>query len=403
MSEHNLILHLYTSFINSGVNIFIIRRIFATMIVFFFQTIHTTDDPMQEQRKRLIANYCSEPLTNRNLSNVYPRKLINFNNSIVYCRINKCASTFSLESLRKLFPCTSDSCEDVETVIKSRDRHEIQRQLKEKFSFFFVREPYRRLFSTYSNKFYLPKEHWAPVGPEIVKRYRIFPSKDSLLYGHDITFRELIQYAVDMYEAGKKLDVHLRPIHLLCNPCLFDFTYVGTLETLDTDWQNMFQYWKRFDLVNVPNNATAKDVYASSDLPEILHFFSTKEQLSDSDISLYNLFLRTWTYYKISGKIAKHTDMPYTRGNIKSVKYDKFHQEVSNAIEKSKELGIAVKAQKEEALLQAYSSIPRELLERLRKVVLQDCLMFGYDDRPEWLFNEHLRQYMTDFDYFPGI
>lgn len=288
-------------------------------------------------------------------------------------------------------------------VFKPSRNSDVKKSIMGNFSFFFVREPYRRLFSTYSNKFYLPKEYWAPVGPMVVQKYRLFPSKDSLMYGHDITFLEMIRYTVDSFESNRKLDVHLRPLHRLCNPCRFNYTYIGTLETLNKDWENMYGHWKRSGVITRSSNATVKDIYFKSNLPELYHFFQTKSMLADSSIPVYNLYLRTWTYYQITGRIAKNMSMPFTTANIDDVSYDVFYREVSTAIKKSTTFGKEVKAQKDEALKQAYAMIPKELLERLRNVVLHDCLMFGYDDRPDWLFNGSLREFVPDFDYFPGI
>ena len=334
-----------------------------------------------------------------------PRKMFAYNNSIAYCRINKCASTFSLETTRNIFNCRGETCDDIEKVIRtSVDMFgEVQNIVNEMYSFFFVREPYRRLFSTYSNKFYLPKEYWAPVGPQVVRRYRMFPSADSLTYGHDITFRELIQYTVDRFERKAKLDVHLRPMYRFCNPCFFNFTYIGTLETLDSDWNNMFSTWKKLNLVNVPNNVTVSDVYLKSHLPEIMHFYRSKETLKNSTIPVYNLFQRVWSYFQISGRISKHMALPYTREEVVQLEYIDFHRAVSDAIDSSKKEDKHIKSQRTDSLKQAYATIPKELLERLRNFVLEDCNMFGYDSRPDWLFGDDLANFKTDFDYFPAI
>jgi len=63
----------------------------------------------------------------------------------------------------------------------------------------------------------------------------------------------------------------------------------------------------------------------------------------------------------------------------------------------------AIRNQRDEALMQAYATIPRDLLERLRKVILLDCKLFGYDDRPDLIFNAPSYVDNLDHNYFEGL
>lgn len=365
----------------------------------------TGKESVQVERQRRLVEYCSRHEHDDDIAKSLPRKLLIYNDSIVYCRINKCASTFARYSLRKLYNTVHQGHTDKEfEAYLDHEYQEIQRKLKEKYSFFFVREPYRRLFSTFSNKFYLPKQNWAPIGPEVAQRYRKNPSNTSLQYGHDVSFKELIQYTVDMVEDNQVLDVHLRPMYLQCNPCHFNYTYMGKMETIDDDWHVMYSEWKRQGIIKMPGNYDVRDFYAKTDLPEVIHAFSTKRLLEDSGIPDYTIFLRLWRYFQITGRISKTIGLPYEKDDdLDEVEYEEYKAHVAKAIEKSKVFGEEVKAQRDEALKAAYSTIPRELLERLRKTLLPDCLMFGYDNRPAWLFDSNIEHFKTDFNYFPGI
>ena len=334
---------------------------------------------------------------------VRPRKLHVFNNSIVYCRVNKCASTFTLNTLNLLFGSSNNAGSDHEFAKQNNTtmKH-IYHSIDSKYSFYFVREPYRRLFSTYCNKFYLPKEHWAPIGPDIARLYKRQPSSDSLQFGHDVTFKELIQYTVDKFEKGYELDQHLRPMHELCNPCRYKYSFVGRLETLHSDWKTMIQTWKPSGLVN-SYVSSSSDIYNNTHLGEVKHCFKTINLTMNSTISPDNLLHRTWSYYQAVGHISKHIPMPFTKDKVCTVNMTSYREAIEIAMEKSKVYGKKVAEQRNESLMQAYSTIPDELLERLRNVVLVDCLMFGYDDRPDWLFGKQSNADIKFYDYFKHI
>lgn len=283
--------------------------------------------------------------------------------------------------------CEEDDEEANFVVIPEKRNLETKQEIVEdNFSFFFVREPYRRLFSTYSNKFYLPKENWEPIGPAIAKRYRLSPSKESLKFGHDVTFKELVQYTVDEFEEGRLLDVHLRPMYQFCDPCRFNYTFIGKLETLDYDWDIMTNIWRDEELSEtIVTSSEQKDTTMNS-LPEVRHCFRVMAKIEGSSISPHSILLRCWDYFKINGRIANNISMPFDASDAPDVGFTEFHNKVSRAIDMSSRFGKVVSRQKDDALRHAYSTIPRSLLERLRKVVLADCQLFGYEDRPSWLF-----------------
>lgn len=355
-------------------------------------------------RRHRIKQFCRNPETRSLYRSLTPREVTVYNNSVAYCRNFKCASTLGMVALKQLFSCSDDNPCAPQAIADKHNlsKMEVIRHLNDKYSFFFVREPYRRLFSTYSNKFYLPKGHWAPVGPYIAKHYRTNPSEDSLEFGHDVTFKELIQYTVDQYERGIILDPHLRPMHELCNPCRFNYTYVGRVESVNSDWDQILNDLKRAGILNT-SVATERKALQTLYLSEIGHIYKTLAITKGSSISRYQFFQRSWSYFQINGRISKQIQLPYAENEVDRLNKSQFHKEVDKAIKFSQTFGKDVANQKTEALLQAYSTIPMDLLERLRKVVLVDCLMFGYDDRPAWLFNRTETQDLTSYKYFVGI
>ncbi|XP_060555725.1 uncharacterized protein LOC132716457 [Ruditapes philippinarum] len=118
--------------------------------------------------------------------------------ALVYCRVNKAASWYTISILRNVLDCNEDCMRRYSQRIRSLSYAKKKNQIKNSFKFLFVREPYGRLFSTYCNKFYLPKGIWDPIGKDIVRRYRKNPSEDSLKYGYDVTFGGILRVSINV-------------------------------------------------------------------------------------------------------------------------------------------------------------------------------------------------------------
>lgn len=368
------------------------------------------------QRKSKIREQCS--LLNETISSQYYRRkneirifgksfikgMTDKHYSFVYCRVNKAASWYTVITLSQLLGYSKEELMHFAAEFRHLPYEKIKTLFDKAYTFMFVREPYGRLFSTYSNKFYFPKGNWAPVGTAIVQRYRKNPTEDSLRFGHDVTFAEMIRFTVEEYEAGSKMDEHLGPMHVYCKPCNYDYDFIGKLETSVPDWQYLIQQLKARGVIsNVPDHpGEKKSIY--SDFSEMSHFKITLENVRGSNIDIYSLYKRAWRYFQINSKISKHIEMPFFRTKEKEITFVSFLQEIERAASLSYANTTQLKQQKQEAMLQAYSTVPLELMERLRRVVLMDCLLYDYDDRPEWMLNRKNKTHSVEtFDYFSDL
>lgn len=324
--------------------------------------------------------------------------------NVLYCRINKCASTMTLELMRKLFDCDTDCLIGNARLIKEDPVNGVG-LMRRAFSFIVVREPYTRIFSTYSNIFYFPKEDWSYRSTTIIQKVRDQPSADSLKYGHDLTFAELVKYTVEGYEKGIRIDEHVRPMsHRSCDPCAFNFDFIVKLETIKSDLEYLLSTWKTQGLIGNYDLELLNELREWTVYGPIKHLFRVIPTINSTNISIYTLFLRAWSYYQITGQVSKYINFPFEERQVRIITAENFRSALEKAREMSRNANHDLKAQRIEALREAYATVPQEYIDRLEKVVRSDCMLFGYDLKPDFL--KHLKSSNTnsgDIHYFKGL
>ncbi|XP_068595044.1 carbohydrate sulfotransferase 8-like [Brachionichthys hirsutus] len=114
----------------------------------------------------------------------------------------------------------------------------------------FVREPFERLVSAFRDKFESPNSYYHPVfGRPIISRYRANATRTALRTGAGVTFREFIQYLLDVHRPVG-MDIHWEPVSQLCNPCLLQYNFIGKFERLEEEANFLLQR------IGAPKNLT---------------------------------------------------------------------------------------------------------------------------------------------------
>lgn len=113
--------------------------------------------------------------------------------------------------------------------------------------------------STYRDKFTKPAYYYPQrFGRKIVRTVRgANASEQSLKRGHDVKFREMVQYLLDPRTTHSQdqllSDNHWRQAHLLCHPCYMHYDFIGHYETLHEDAQAVLQALGVANRVRFPN------------------------------------------------------------------------------------------------------------------------------------------------------
>ena len=341
------------------------------------------------------------------------------NHEIVYCNIPKVGSTFWKRILqivenKKTFASlyefrNSDVKMPVRLIPAAEFRSSMNKSAYESFleeatSFLFVREPYGRIFSAYNNKILNPNIfYWRIIGRNVVKVVRENPSQESLEYGHDVTFAEMIKYLLYLYGHRRAIDRHFNPMSRKCDPCQMRYEYIGKMETFADDAKFIIAKMReKYQDVNIKFEEFDKETALDTAKGHTGFLFGVLKATQGITYPIHNFFLRTWRDLQVRGFLSKHIDMPLTSDETANITREEFFDVIKQALMQPMNQ-TEVKKQRNEAMMQAYRSIPLEDMLRLAKYVETDCLLFGYDPRPAMLFDREQFMDTEAFNYFDAI
>ncbi|XP_032373003.1 carbohydrate sulfotransferase 8 [Etheostoma spectabile] len=119
--------------------------------------------------------------------------------------------------------------------LRTFDHKGIMHRLETYTKVMFVREPLERIVSAYRDKFENPNDYYHNLfGKPIISKYRANPSVEALKTGNGVTFKEFVQYLLDVHRPVG-MDIHWEQAHQLCNPCLIDYDFIGKFESMEEE------------------------------------------------------------------------------------------------------------------------------------------------------------------------
>ncbi|XP_060572196.1 carbohydrate sulfotransferase 11-like isoform X2 [Ruditapes philippinarum] len=369
---------------------------------------------LYEERRHVINEGCKKinrtKLDRTEISSSTAGLIIDKVHSIYYCPIPKVSSTFwkrvltVMASRGKLNSPFDISLGGVRLAkINDLSKRELNSLNTKGTSFIVARNPYARLFSGYENKIYHSNlMFWKLTGRQVVHVIRKDNNDVYNNYGFDVTFPEFIKYILYLHESGLGINGHFRPMLSLCDPCSIYFQYFVKLETLSDDARFLITKWRNdFDDVNLRFEDFEKETVLDTARGHVNFLFSTKKVLDEIKFPFIKIMLRTWRDLQIRGYLSKHIPFPFKETDVETVTKEEYMEAIKTAL-KIPVNRTEVKLQRKEALIQAYRQVPIKDMERLRQFVLEDCLVFGYDDRPAELFDRS-KSVSREFVYLDGL
>lgn len=205
--------------------------------------------PLQilEARRNLMKEICakykgsiSRTVTRHHVQNLY----VEDKYKLLYCQVPKVGCSNWKRTLMVLAgQATNASSIKHSTVhygkhlktLDSFDCQGIMHRLETYTKVMFVREPLERMVSAFRDKFENPNHHYHSLfGRSIISKYRANASQEALLTGSGVTFKEFVQYLLDVHRPIG-MDIHWEQMNQLCNPCLIDYDFIGKFEKMEEE------------------------------------------------------------------------------------------------------------------------------------------------------------------------
>lgn len=229
----------------------------------------------QESRRRLLAQVCAkyqsgaseQRVSQRQVSRVY----VEDRSRLLYCEVPK-AGCSNWKRVLMVLGGSATSARDIPhdaahyanhlRRLESYDHAGMADRLRSYTKVLFVREPFERLVSAFRDKFESPNSYYHPVfGRPIISRYRTNATRTALRTGAGVTFREFVQYLLDV-RRPVGMDIHWEPVSQLCSPCLLRYNFIGKFESLEEDANFLLRS------VGAPRNLTFPDFKDRNPLAE---------------------------------------------------------------------------------------------------------------------------------------
>ena len=212
------------------------------------------------QRKEIVLSSCAksqesqQPLTEREKQELYKSLVVDDRNRILYCPVPKACST----SWRNILLVSSGKFRTVEElgspVRKSFERRlntynkaEREYRLKNYVRFMVSREPLSRIVSNFKDKFSNPTlNSWRrQLCADIVKLVTTLGREHNRSH-LNISIDEFAEYVISLgwnvsVGVQTNMNVHWRPMSLLCRPCHVSYDYYSSAETVREDGEYLFK------------------------------------------------------------------------------------------------------------------------------------------------------------------
>lgn len=127
-------------------------------------------------------------------------------------------------------------------------RRLMRHKLKTYTKFIFVRDPFVRLISAFRNKFHQPNEDfYRQFGSVMLQRYANISkppgsAHEAFAAGIRPSFQNFVKYLLDSRtETKEPFNEHWRQVYRLCHPCQIEYDFIGKLETLDDDAEQLLR------------------------------------------------------------------------------------------------------------------------------------------------------------------
>ena len=327
--------------------------------------------------KQACQNYTTYPDSQR--SYFYSAK-----GRFLYCAIPKVGSSFMKRVLYVVAQGTTDNPLHMSgmSIHQNMDRLSLGKQsiksplhIKEDHvNIMFTRNPYHKVFSAYTDKIY--STSFEDVCLTISRKFGGNRSGDYLAVVN-VSFADTLRYAM-----GQGVDVHFQVTSRHCDVCNMDYDFIGKMENFNDDLEFFLKSINQTKVFEAMGDVDLN--HGQKAISDIIKrtFREKKKSFGDCELKFYVL-RKIWNLLQIRGYLSDKSVYPLK--NNCSISSSKFETLALRALSEIEDRN-ALRFQRQKYMLQAFRSVPLEVLKQYRDFVQKDCDLFDYDCSPPELF-----------------
>lgn len=235
----------------------------------------------------------------------------------------------------------------------------------------FVRNPYDRLFSGYVDKFFLPNTAYFRMRLRVAQ---LFPKKEA---GGGcapfVSFSQFVRFVLQSLKNDTLSDGHFVPIYDHCKPCQLKYDIIGKMESFAADTQYTINSQNLSHVVNVDLIGGSTD--SDTIIDKAKHLYQRKNEI-EKCMPFSKAMKLFWRALQMRGVIAKEQDLPTkflsneSMGSTDMIESLLHSNRMSDAGKR--------RANRGEAVLEAYRTVSAEDLQEFKRVFRPDFEVFGY-------------------------
>ncbi|KAK7505943.1 hypothetical protein BaRGS_00002665, partial [Batillaria attramentaria] len=248
--------------------------------------------------------------------------------------------------------------------------------------FLFVRDPYARIFSGYLDKVFLPNRRLLVLLQRDGGGQRN-DSGSERDYSKCKTNMSFAAFIRTLTSGKPRTDPHFSPMFPHCSPCHYGFDYVGKMETFMLDAEFILSK-AGVDMSVLSSDDRSfsddNDLILLEDLAKdrFLHAVKRVPKCPQGDKYVCEVLHRIWTVLQCRGIISTTVPYPFLPNNCSLLEPRYVVRQLKDACKNSGNREVRMR-QRKEAMVEAFYSLPKDLLKKTQDYVQKDCDLFGYE------------------------
>jgi Sulfotransferase family len=213
--------------------------------------------------------------------------------------------------------------------------------------------------------------YWEKWGIPAIRKLRKTREKTESSCGSDITFQEYVQHVTEELWIDES---HVMPIAMMCDPCRFNYTVIGKLETFSRDAGLVLAY------LGVNESQVGFERMATDALSDAVSNALGKDwlKLTLKCVSRVEVAKRIWRKLQLRWLISWKMNFELSTQDVANLRPGEFITILERAATDCADYG-DMGFQKKQATLEAFKRLKPWQFKEIERIFKPDFLLFGYN------------------------